>query len=359
MGDERCTAHGGLLLDELGALGIRVDEVLDASVNVNPYGPCSTVRRAVAQAAIDRYPEPRANAARRALAGWMKVDPARVVVGNGAVDLLWSLARAVLGPRDRVGIVEPAFSEMRAAATRAGAEVLEHRTRVTDDFVLDFEALDAFLHETRPQLLYIGSPSNPAGICSPLRAVEKVAEQYPDTLCVADISFLSLSTRHDDGKVPLSSRVVWVRSLTKDHALAGLRVGFAIAPEDVAARLEAERPPWSVNALAQAAAIAAATEDAQRFVDESRDRLLYDRMRLEEGLARLGVRSHPSDTVFTLAHLGPGVSATELRRRLLTRHRVLVRDATSFGLPHHIRIAARSGRDFDRLVTALGRELEK
>lgn len=350
-------AHGGLLHDELAPLGIRADEVLDASVNVNPYGPCPALRRAVAEAAIDRYPEPTANVARRALAAWMQVDPARVVLGNGAVDLLWSLARALLGWRDRVAIVEPAFSEMRAAAGRVGAEVFEYRTEADADFAVDLETVHAFLEQVRPRLLYIGSPSNPAGVGVPLHGLGRLADRHPGTLFIVDISFLSLSVRHAEGRGALSHRIVWVRSLTKDHALAGLRVGFAIAPPDVAARLEAERPPWSVNALAQAAAIAATTEEAARFVDESRDRLLGARVLLEQALARLNIRFHPSETIFTLADLGARVRATDLRRDLLLRHRVLVRDATSFGLPHHIRIAARPANDLDRIVTALTEEL--
>lgn len=352
-------AHGGLLDDELAALGLSADDVLDLSVNVNPYGPCASMRRALATVRVERYPDPSASAARRAFAAHAGVPSERVVLGSGAVDLMWTLARAVLRAGDRVLVVEPAFSEMRTAATRAGAAIVEVRTKPDDDFALDLAALDAAIATHAPRLVYACAPQNPSGVCTPLAAFEEIAHRHPGAIVVVDVSFLSMSTRHAELAVPRDARVVWLRSLTKDHALAGLRVGAAIAPLAVAHAIERERPPWSVNALAQAAVIAATGSDAIRFVDESRARLLDHRDALARSLAAQGLRVHPSDTIFALVALGPRVGASDLRRRMLARHRVLVRDASTFGLPHHVRIAARGPAERDRLVTALRLELQE
>lgn len=349
--------HGGLLHDELASLGIGDDDVLDVSVNVNPYGPCASMRRAIAGAPLDRYPDPTASRARRALARSLDVDPARIVVGNGAVELLWALARMTLHAGDTAMIVEPAFSELRTAATRAGARIIEHRTRPEDDFELSLDALDARLTAERPRLLYLCTPSNPVGRCTGVGAIEALAERHPHMLVVADLSFLSLSTRHAELALARSERVAWVRSLTKDHALAGLRVGFVLVTPELAMRLEQSRPPWSVNALAQAAAIASCEDGAQRFIEDSRARWLGDRARLVAGLRALDLRAHPSDTIYALVDLGARVRAAELRARMLARHRVLLRDATSFGLPHHVRLGARPRADVERLLSALHEEL--
>jgi histidinol-phosphate/aromatic aminotransferase/cobyric acid decarboxylase-like protein len=155
----------------------------------------------------------------------------------------------------------------------------------------------------------------------------------------------------------LPEGIVVLRSMTKDHALAGVRVGFALAPTGLAARMEASRPPGSVKAMAQTAAIFATTPVAQRFVEESRARLLADAEALAKDLSAVGLAVHPSDTVYALAFLGAERSATHVRQRLLERHRVLVRDATSFGLPHHLRVAARPRTARERLVAALRLEL--
>jgi len=271
------------------------------------------------------------------------------VVGHGAAELLWSLARAALRPGDRVVIVEPAFSEMRRAAERVGAVVAPHRAPIERGFRVDLDALATTVRTAAPRVLYVATPSNPAGVCTPVAGIGRLAAAFPDTLVVVDASFLSLSVRHAEGDAP-PDNVFWLRSLTKDHAVPGLRVGYALTTPEWAARIEAERPPWSVSALAEAAAVAAVTPAAERFVAESRERLLGDREALVDAL---GLRTHPSDTIFTLVRVGR--SASELRRRLLARHGVLVRDATSFGLPEHVRLAARPS--FERLALALRKEL--
>jgi histidinol-phosphate/aromatic aminotransferase/cobyric acid decarboxylase-like protein len=346
-------SHGGLIASELDGLGLSHNDILDVSANVNPYGPCEAVLSAIATTDIARYPDPTAYPARRALAKWLKASEDRVIVGNGAVDLMWTLARAWLRPHDIVLTIEPTFSEMHAAAERAGAFVREHRSDATRDFALNASALAMDIERVRPRLVYVCTPSNPAGRCTPSSCFIELATTYPNTLFVVDISFLSLSTHHEESPWQTPSHVVWLKSLTKDHALAGLRLGCAIAPPHVINRIDEERPPWSVNAVAQTAAIAIASPVATQFVAESRLRLLEDTSELTRSLERLGLRVHPSDTIFALVDLGTSRSATDLRAKLLCNHSVLVRDCTSFGLPHHVRIAARPAVSRARVLYAL------
>lgn len=352
--------HGGAHAEHLDALGLDAAAVLDLSVNLNPFGPCGAVRDAIARAPLNRYPSPRADRARAALAEHVSVDPARVVLGNGAAELMWALARTGLCPSTSVLLVEPTFSEMRAAAVSVGARLSTLRTRAEDDFVLDLGALDKAVRTEAPALVYLCAPSNPAGRMTDLDALSRLADRHPQTLFVCDVSFLSLSEHAEAVALStLSDRVVWLRSLTKDHALAGLRVGFALAPPALVDELERRRPPWSINSLAQAALLACTGDDALEHVRRSRVHLLDERRSLSTSLARLGLRVHPSEAIYVLADLGPDRSARELTARLLLRHRVLVRDATSFGLPHHLRIAARSADATERLVHALALELQR
>lgn len=360
MGDKSAvTSHGGMLHEELARLRLTPQAVLDASVNVNPYGPCKPVLDAIRAAPIERYPDPTAAPARAAVARWLDVPSDRVVIGNGAVDILWSLSRCLVGPGDAVLIVEPAFSELRTAAKRAGARIVEHRLRPEDGFVLDPIAIDTALRLERPRLAYVCTPANPTGKSTPIELFVRLASDHPGTTFVVDLSFSSLSERHRDDAVHASDRIVWLRSLTKDLALAGLRVGFAVTTRELAAAIESSRPPWSVNALAQAAAIAATTREAQAFVAESRARLLEDRARLDTELRQLGLYTHPSETIYTLVDLGPQRRATALRDAMLARHAVLIRDATSFGLPHHVRLCARPPVQAERLLGAMSRELKR
>ncbi len=348
-----------MLHDELARLRLAPEDVLDVSVNVNPYGPCLTVIDAIRKAPLERYPDPTAAPARVALARQLDVASDRVVVGNGAVDLLWSIARALVRPGDSVVVVEPAFSELRTAAVRAGARIVEHRLAPEDDFKLDPAALAAAICIAKPRIVYLCTPANPTGASTSVAPIACLAREHPDTTFIVDISFLSLSSGHRDDVVHACDRIVWLRSLTKDLALAGLRVGLAVAPRELCASIESDRPPWSVNALAQAAAIAATTPQAQAFIVQSRTSLLEDRERLEGDLHRLGLRTHPSDTIYTLVDLGRERCATALRDAMLIRHAVLVRDGTSFGLPHHVRLGARPPPQQGRLLRALREELAR
>ncbi len=345
--------HGGTDEHELRELGLSPGEVLDFSVNVNPYGPSVAMVRAIREAAIDRYPDPRARRAREALALACGVDVTEVIVGSGAADLLWTIARSLLRPGATGLVVEPAFSEFRAAAAFAEARVLEWRASARDGFRIDGGAIANLAREAGADVLYLCAPSNPTGASFSARALAALAGAVAESIVVVDQSFLSLSDDHADLAVRLPANVVCVRSLTKDHAIPGVRLGYAVASPNVVERLERSRAAWSISSAAAAAAIVAA--GSQDFVAECRAKLAVDRERLAAALRSLALDPVPSVAPFLLVEVG---RARELRRRLLARHAILVRDCGSFGLPGFIRLAARPALEVDRLVTALAKEVE-
>lgn len=332
--------HGGPDLRELREAGLAPEALLDLSVNVNPHGPTPLMRDAVRNAAIERYPDPTATAARDALAGIWDVDPDAIVLGAGAAELLWAVTRARVREGQPVVIAEPTFSEARAAAEAVGAVIHEVRAREDAGFRHDPDLLARTVLERRASLVYLCAPNNPTGLAWPAAEIGALVERCPDALFVVDQSFLSLSDRPEDAAVPLPPNAVRVRSLTKDHAVPGARVGALIATPAFARTLERLRPAWSTGAATQAAAIAAAAE--QDFVARSRAGLLQDRTALIEDLRVIGLSPVPSSTVFVLVRVG---DAQEVRARLLRHHGILVRDCASFGLPDHVRIAARGAAE--------------
>ena len=344
--------HGGLLEREISALGLRPDDVLDVSVNVNPYGPSAAVVEAIRSAPIDRYPDPTAWDARRAIARSVGTIPERIVLGNGAVELLWTLVRARLPPGRAAVVVEPAFSEFRAAVSGVNGRVVTWWALPEAAFAVDLEAVAYAIRSWDAALVYLCSPANPTGVLLDARSIARFARGLSSTLVVLDESFLALSEGADDASFPMPDNVVRVRSMTKVHALAGVRVGYLIAREDVAASVEHARPPWTSNAMAQAAACAAAGE--REFVDRSRARVLADRDRLSLAAQAIGLAPLASSTFFFLI---PVPDPRAVRAKLLAKHRVLVRDATSFGLPGFIRVCARPATDDDRFLPALRDEV--
>ena len=343
----RPRVHGGLRPAELRALGIDLAQVLDLSVNVNPYGPAPGVVEAIRSAPLDAYPDPEALAVREALGDRWSVVPERVAFGNGASELLWALAQVLLRDGRTLLIVEPAFSELRVAAGSAGAQVLEWRARLEGGLVPDLEAIGRELDRVHPDVLALCSPTSPAGAPVPADELLRLAFDHPRTTVLLDESFLSLSDGHADLDEPLPDNVVRIRSLTKDHALPGLRVGYLLAPPELVRAVDGVRQAWPTGTLAQAAALAAIS--AERFVAESRTALRADRLALADGLRALGRPPLASAAPYLIFDAG---DAAALRSRLLAGG-VLVRDCASFGLPGFVRVAARPAADRDRFLAAL------
>ncbi len=349
---DRASEHGDADLAELRALGIDPADVLDFAVNVSPLGADPAVVQAVRRAPLDRYPDRRCLAAREALATSLGTAPSRVVLGNGAAELLWTVVQALRRPDGRpprVALAEPTFSELRRAAESAGADVF--RIWPPRGLAIDADAVAREAAARGAELVYVCNPNNPTGLALPHEALVRLATALPDAVVVVDQAFLSLSARHADARLPLPENAVALRSLTKDHALPGLRVAYALAHEDLARRIDGARAPWTVSAPAQAAVIAASTST---HVERTRPILLEQRRALASMLARLGLPSLPSETLYVLTEVG---DATRLRDALLRRHGISVRDCTSFGLPRHVRLCARPDADLRRLEEALSAEL--
>jgi len=351
--DPPTRVHGGPSVQELEALGLVPSDVLDFSVSTNPYGPAPGVAAAIREAAIHLYPDPTCTLARRRLGTHLGISPGCLALGNGAADLLWVLARTLLGPQKTLLLVEPTFCELRVAAAAAGARIVEWRARPDDGFALHVDAIADRARACRADVVYLCTPGVPTGAALAAGEVNRLADLVAPAHLVVDQSFLALSERFADAAVALRENAIAVRSLTKEHALPGVRVGYVVARESLVDQLDKQRPAWSTSAPAQAAVVAACAEEA--FVAQNRQRLLEARAALAHAFLALGLRPVPSTANFFLLE---GGQAAELRRRLLTRHRILVRDCTSFGLPRHIRIGSRMPEDNQRLVGAIQLELK-
>lgn len=144
-----------------------------------------------------------------------------------------------------------------------------------------------------------------------------------------------------------SGRLLLLRSLTKDHGLAGLRLGYAVAPPELLEPIRRVRPPWTVNAAAQAAGLAALGDAAH--LERARRVVVEARAYLQRELSALGLAVVPSAANFLLVRVGDGAA---FRSALLERG-LCVRDCASFGLPAHIRIAMRTLPECERLVDAV------
>ncbi|MEE9201584.1 MAG: histidinol-phosphate transaminase [Dehalococcoidia bacterium] len=348
IGDARPAAHGGPDVAEMDALGLSPDGMMDFSVSINPFGPPPGVREAVASASVERYPDPEATGLRRLLASQLRVGTENLLVGNGATELIRLVAQCYLGPGDTALVPQPTFGEYEVACKLTGATVLRPWAQEESGFATDTAELVTLVRRHRPRVLFLGNPANPAGCYLSRAEIEALLEADTGCLVSVDEAFISFV----EGAWPSTEllhhpNLVLLRSMTKDYALAGLRLGYAVAPEEVIAVLRRACPPWNVNAAALAAGEAVLR--AEGFLSDSMGRVREARDVMTRGLSRMEMAPIPSPAPFLLVKVG---DAAGLRRSLL-RHGILVRDCASFGLPGYIRLGPRPVADCQRLIEAL------
>ena len=343
------TVHGGIDPVELRSLGLRREQVLDFSASINPLGPSSAVRKSAAGADLASYPDRESTVLREALAARFALSPDGLLVGNGSTELIHLLARACLAPGDRCLIFTPTFGEYEAAAAAAVAEVHCIRAEESNGFLWPVADAIRAVADLRPAIVFLCNPNNPTGVHLDPEAVDEIRHAVAERgLLVLDDAYAPFADCRWD-TLPLLQRgnVAILRSMTKDHALAGARLGYLIAQPDVVAAVSRLQHAWSVNAVAQAAGLAALEDDAhieaaRQVIHEAKASLLVE-------LRAMGLSPTPSAANFVMVRVG---DAANLRLRLLRRG-IAVRDCASFGLPDHIRIAVRRPDECARLVRAL------
>lgn len=339
--------HGALPPRERTGDGPSTVQVLDFSASCNPMGASPRVLEAIRNVDPSHYPDDDVLDLRRAIARGLDLDASWVAVGNGSVDLIYQLASAYLRPGESALVAGPTFGEFGRACRVAGAPVIEVLAEEERSFEPDVDALKGIIRSEHPKLAYVCNPNNPTGRLLPATVIADLLEECHDTLLIVDEAYLPFADAPVDLREYLpSGRLLLLRSLTKDHGLAGLRLGCAVAPPEVLEPLGRIRQPWGVNAVAQAAGLAALeeaghVEAARRVIVESREYLIQE-------LAALGLRVIPPSANFLLVRVGDGAA---FRTAMLARG-VCVRDCGSFGLPAFIRIGVRTLPECQRLMAA-------
>ncbi len=340
-------SHGAIAPAELEKLGLRPAEIIDFSLSVTPYGPAPAVQAALDHVPLDRYPDPDALALRRALAASLHRPIEQIIAGNGSAELLWLIVMAFVDAGDRALVLGPTFGEYARAAQLMGTEVMTWRAFPEDSFAIQPDEIARILDRAQPKIVFLCHPNNPTGKLFPLSALQGWAARHAATLFVVDEAYLPFAPDAPSALMLNAPNILVLRSMTKAYALAGLRLGYAVGDEAVIMALRQVQPPWSVNAMAQAAGVAALA--SQEHLESALTKLARDKEALITALRSAGWQPLPSSTHFFLL---PVMDASACRSGLL-RHGVVVRDCTSFGLPRHIRIATRTPEENARLLQAL------
>ncbi|MBI2836273.1 MAG: histidinol-phosphate aminotransferase family protein [Chloroflexi bacterium] len=346
-------AHGGAESNKIGGLSQAGQKVIDFSANVNPLGPSPRVKEALARFDFTRYPD----VANRELTAMLSeangVSCDHMVPANGSNQLVHLLAQVFLRQGDNVLIFGPTFGEYEFACRLNGARVSFFKSREEDCFQWDVSRAVKRIEALKPALVFLCNPNNPTATSTTVGEIERLARSVTDGLMVIDEAFINFTDHAgDSARLLKRSNVVLLRSMTKDYAIAGLRLGYTISSKRVARLLRLYQPAWSVSTAAQVAGIASLSdpEHLQRtraYVNETRTYLAAE-------MTRLGLKVFPSEVNFLLIKVGCGA---EMQKKLLS-HDIYIRDCASFGLPEFIRVAVLTRAECERLVAAMGEVLK-
>jgi histidinol-phosphate aminotransferase len=343
----------GTSLDDAKARAETPDAIKLAS-NECPLPVHPVVIDAIARAAanVHRYPDPDARALRRAIADHHETDTARIAVSNGSCEILLAAALALCEPGDEILYAWPSFSIYPYLAPLSGAR--EIRVPLADGYVHDLEAM---LEEVTAatQLLIVCNPNNPTSTHIPADRIAAFVESVPSrTTIILDEAYIEYQTNDDpDATLDLLAKrpnVVLLRTFSKCYGLAGLRVGYALCSPQFRAAVDAVRQPFSVNALAQAAATEAIRH--QDDVAERVEKNVMERVFVEEGLREMGFDTADSQANFAWFPLGD-LEEDEVVDSL-AKAGVAVRPGTSLGGPGHLRVTYGTRAENERFLAALG-----
>ena len=344
--------HGGADATTLAACGVTAGHVVDLSTNVLPIEHPSAVREAIAAAVLDGgmlagYPDRDAGTLRTLLASFHGVAEDRVLVTSGCCEAIHLVAATLVQPGDRALLLGPTFAEYARGVQLAGGRVAEVRATAEDDYSLPVDAIEAhFAHETCGTV-WLCNPNNPTSRSIEPAVLADWIARHPAVTFVVDESYIEFARTAQTLIADDLPNVVVLRSMTKCYALAGMRLGYVVAPPNVIARVRSRRVPWTVSSLAELAGCV--TLAHHPVYAAAIDELLVRRDRLVAELRARNWWPVVSDAGYLLMPCG---DAAGFRRHLLRRG-VVVRDATSFGLPGHVRVAVGTTDGVARFLDAL------
>ncbi|MCS6846057.1 MAG: histidinol-phosphate transaminase [Caldilineales bacterium] len=337
-------------------LGRPPEQIVKLDANENPYGPSPRAVEAIVRYPwLHIYPDPQSTELREALADYLGVPADRILVGNGADELIDLIGRLVLSPGDAMLDCPPTFGMYALCAAVNGAHLISVPRR--PDFSLDVDAIERLAEGQpaggcdRPKLLFLCSPNNPDGGLLPAADLERLL-RLP-LLVVVDEAYIEFAR-------PGASFVPWVahhpnlavlRTFSKWAGLGGLRVGYGVFPPAIAEQLWKIKPPYNVNVAGSRAALASLAD--REYLLSNVARLVAERERLYAELAR-----------FPFLEPVPGSQSNFVLCRVLDRDArqlkldleeqgVLVRHFAKPGVDNCLRISVGRPEQTDALVEAL------
>ncbi len=325
-------------------------EVIKLNANENALGSSPRALAAIRAEleTLHLYPDGGSTLLREAIAKFYAIDAGQVLAGNGSDNIIKMLSETFLQPGDNIVVPFPSFSQYNFGAHVMGAHVINAPLR--SDFSYDVEALARAVND-QTKLVYLCSPNNPTGTILKHSEAEWLLQHLPEHVMVLiDLAYNDYSTNPDrvveTPELLADPRVVTLHTFSKLYGLAGLRVGYALASEEVWNYVHRVREPFNVNRLAQRAAAAALDDEEHRR--NSQKHAAASQAYWSEQMTRVGLTAVPTEANFILVRTGDGRKTVQD----LMQRGVMVR-AGFAGLDEYVRITFGTQAENEACVRAL------
>jgi len=337
-----------------------LDRVIKLASNENPLGTSPLVQKVIREQAAQAFRYPQAGNPRlvKAIGELHKISPRRVVTTNGSDEIIDLLFRVCAEPGVHNAVAfSPCFGLYTTQSRFAGVELRQAPLR--PNFSFDFETLLRLVDE-KTTLVIITSPDNPSGYAVKKEVLADFAGQLPPhCLLVVDEAYVDFAREEDGGEKAFSvfseldahPNIAVLRTFSKSRGLAGLRLGYAVLPEELAEYVWRVRLPFSVNLLAEEAGLAALADTD--FRGRTLKVVAEGRRQLEEGMRAQGWDVVPSQANFIMVSHPRVSDAAKVNEGLLHRG-FIVRPLGSYGLPGRLRISVGTEEENTLLLEAIG-----
>ncbi|MEA3469432.1 MAG: cobyric acid synthase [Thermodesulfobacteriota bacterium] len=348
--------HGGNVHAAASQKSASLEDILDFSANINPFGPPEWLRPCISREldSILHYPDPYASKLRGIIAEKYNVSNDNVLVANGSTELLYQLPHVLECQRAVVPV--PCYIDYIKVMELAAIPIYTIDLVEENDFTPDISEIEQAI--VPGDLLILGSPNNPTGRCFNAREVKDLASSNPQVMFLVDEAFREFV----DGAETLAgacSNIITLHSLTKFYAIPGLRLGFGIFPDPVAENLRHILPPWTVNSLAQKVGERALLDT--EYQEQSRVYCLTCKKDLQNDLADFkDLKVFPSEANYLLIRLSGKITVLMLQEKLAEKN-ILIRDCSNYKNlgkeKGFFRIAVRNQADNKKFIQVLSKIL--
>lgn len=356
--------HGGNVWQASSKYGKKVSELLDYSANISPLGTPEKVKEAIRDSldSLVHYPDPDSIELREELAKYLETEMENIIVGNGSVELIYLLAK-MIKPKV-VLLIHPTFSEYEFAIASEGGSVKILELKAESEFRLDADQVIQAMDDV--EMVFLCNPNNPTGYLASKQEILPIIEQAAKKkiMMVVDEAFLDFVEAEKDvsviDEIKSFDNLFILRSLTKFFALPGLRIGCGIGNPKVLEKMNSLREPWTVNSLAQAAAVEALRD--KEYARKVREVVWKEKDFLYDELGKLsGVRPYPPSVNYVFLNVSDtDLTSTQIQERMADLG-ILVRNCNTYPFlgEEYLRVAVRTREENLKLLAGLKLILEK